>query len=114
MPKKKIKVKTSFQTITEESSKEGDYEDYGWEDEQGETFDTIQEVADFLKDKGVVEASSCCFSPNLWYITEGEMDMHTGETKILNFHIENATPSQQKQIFMKLFPQSCEVKRQKR
>lgn len=99
----KIRIKSSFGTITEESAKEGDFAETGWEDEEGEIFESVEEAAEFLENRGVIEASSSCFHPGVWYDTEGTMDPRTGETTISSFHIENATPRQEEKIFKKLF-----------
>ena len=100
-----MKVAISYSTITEESAKEGDYAEVGWEDEDGTEFDTVDEVVDFLKSVGVIEPSSTCAHPGIWYTDEGDVDMYTGETKMRNFHLKNMTAGEQIDVFIKMFPE---------
>lgn len=100
----KIKIKTSYDIVDEESAKEGDFSETGWEDEEGRTFDSVSDAVRFLKDEGVVEPSSSCPGKRVWYSTEASQDYRTGEYKTLHYHIHNATNKQEEMIFKKLFP----------
>lgn len=101
----KITVKISYGIITEESSRGGDFAETGWVDEEGMEFDNATEVAEFLRDEGVIEPSSSKFCVGVWYDTEGQMDCRTGETEIKSYHIYGATPRQEFLIYGKLFPE---------
>ena len=107
----KIKIKSTYSIITEESAKEGDYADSGWLDKIGEKFDSAIQATKFLEDKGVIEPSSSCFHKGVWYSTEGQQDFRTGETEIQSFHIKGATIGQERKIYKKLFPQYGDCKK---
>lgn len=106
----KIRVKSSYEIITEESAAEGDVAERGWLNEEGELFDSADEVARHLRDEGVIEASSSCFHPGVSYNTESQQDMHTGEYKSESFFIHGATPGQERKIYKKLFPRNGDCK----
>jgi len=42
------RIKTTYQVVTLESAKEGDYADQGWEDEIGVFVDPIADMSDFI------------------------------------------------------------------
>ena len=101
--KAKIIVKQTFDIITEESSKIGDFSESGWEDEEGKEFERPEDVAEYLEREGVIEASSSVFHPGVWYSTEGHMDMYSGETRIDSYHISNAKQEEEKEIYDMIF-----------
>lgn len=109
----KIRVKSSYEIITEESAKEGDAEERGWLNEEGELFDSADEVIRHLRDKGVMEPSSSCFRKGVWYDTEAQQDMHTGAYQSESYFIHGATVGQERKIYKRLFPQygDCSRKR---
>lgn len=113
------KIKTTFSKITWHEDGEGDPdaydEEHGYEDEEGEEFeidefdrndgiDLAAKVSRWLRDKGVIEASSSDFHPGVWYSSEGEQDMHTGANTTRSFHLEGFTPEEEQNIFYLLFP----------
>jgi hypothetical protein len=101
----KIRVKSSYEIVTEESSREGDAEERGWLNEEGELFDSADEVIRHLRNKGVMEPSSSCFHKGVWYNTEAQQDMHTGAYESKSYFIHDATIGQERKIYKKLFPE---------
>jgi hypothetical protein len=108
------KIKTTFSTVTWREDGAGDPdaydEEHGYEDEDGEEFETDEfdredgiDVADkvvqWLRSKGVSEASSSHFHPGIWYSSEPETDMRTGASTTRSFHLEGFTPQEEQEIF---------------
>jgi hypothetical protein len=93
-----IHIKISYQTVSPESAKEGDTSDQGWEDEEGENFESPEEAVYWLDKKGVAEASSSQFHPGIWYSSSPDVDYGTGEETIYSFHI-TASPQDQQMIY---------------
>jgi hypothetical protein len=113
------KIKTTFSTITWHEDGEGDPdaydEEHGYEDEDGQEFELDEfdreegvqlasVVAAWLRNRGVVEASSSDFHPGIWYSSEGEQDMRTGANTTRSFHLEGFTPDEEQDIYYLLFP----------
>jgi len=99
-----IKVKESYEIVTQESAREGDFAETGWINEEGVDFDDIEEVIEHLRMEGIIEASSSCFHTGVWYNTEAQQDMHDGSWESRNFFIEGATEDEQEAIYNALFP----------
>lgn len=106
----RIRVKSSYEIITEKSAAIGDAAERGWVNEEGELFDSADQVVRHLRDEGVMEASSSCFHPGVWYNTESQQDMHTGAYESKSFFIKGATPGQERKIYRKLFPRNGDCK----
>lgn len=100
-----MKIAVSYSKITDESAKDGDFSEVGWEDEDGREVDNVEEAVEFLQSEGVMEPSCSCPRVGVWYDTEGQMDMYTGETTIRSYHLKGFTPEQELKIYKKLFPQ---------
>jgi hypothetical protein len=113
------KIKTTYSKITWHGAGAGDPdaydEEHGFEDEEGEDFeldefdredgiDIPKKVARWLRDKGVIEASSSHFHPGIWYSNEGYPDMRTGAHTTRSFHLEGFSPDEEQQIFNLMFP----------
>lgn len=109
----KIRVKSSYEIITQESVAEGDAAERGWLNEEGELFGSADEVARHLRDKGVIEPSSSCFHKGVWYNTESQQNMHTGAYESESYFIHGATVGQERRIFKKLFPQLKDCNRRR-
>ncbi|MCQ2300278.1 MAG: hypothetical protein MJZ81_09170 [Bacteroidales bacterium] len=45
------RIKVAFQTVTPESAENGDFEETGWDDEEGESFDTVAEAARWMSNE---------------------------------------------------------------
>jgi len=110
----KIRVKSTYDIITEESSKEGDFAESGWLDEEGEIFNSAEQVIRHLSDEGVIEPSSSCFHKGVWYSTEAQQDMNTGAYKSQSYHLHGATLHQERKIYKRLFPQYGDCSRKGR
>jgi len=117
---KQRKIATAFTTVTEESSRAGDYASRGWEDKDGEDVEVdaydIEEQVDagshapvtdaivakavrWLRDHGASGTSSTRFHPGTWYETEFEMDYSSGEEKQEEFFLRNFTEQEEKLVF---------------
>jgi len=83
VPKKKLLLKQSYDIVTEET-REGDVSESGWENEEGSEYETAEEIAEALRDNGVIEGGDTT------YRTEGSQDMHTGEWRTDYYHIHGA------------------------
>lgn len=96
-----MRVTTTFSIITDESAEFGDYADQGWIDEEGEEFETVEEIAEWIKHNhsGEFEPSSSHFHPGFWINCYGERDMYTGEIENFGFHFEGLTEDQEKELF---------------
>jgi len=93
-----ILIRTSYETVTPESAEEGDAADRGWEDEEGEQFESVEDAIEWLKRKGVQHASSSHFHPGIWYSSGEDQDFGTGETTTYSFHL-TADEKVQKAIY---------------
>ena len=103
---------TSYDSVvTEESSEEGDIDHElsdGPEDGDVTTFDESDldedgsfsaAVAQYLKRKGVSEASSSDFHPGVWYETEADEDYKSGNYTTTSYHIKGLSDEQQQEVF---------------
>ena len=106
-------IQTTYETITEESAKNGDFADCGWEDQEGismmpdkydieEGINTIDLAVKYLKENGPMEASANFFHQGIWYIHYSEMDVHSGEYKNLSYHLKGFSELEEKAIFEKM------------
>jgi len=107
------KITTTYAKIDTESSKQGDFSDTGWIDEDGESIEldkwdieegltVIDKALDFLKDQGAISASSSYFHPGIWYSTEFQIeDYSTDEEVEYSFHLEGFTEVEEKEIYEK-------------
>lgn len=98
----KPRIRISYEVITEESARNGDVAERGWEDEEGEAIsldDGVDEAIAFLEDAGAVHPSSSAFHPGVWYSTEGEQDYNTGETTIYSYHLVDFDNDAQEEIY---------------
>jgi hypothetical protein len=113
------KIKTTFSRVTWHEDGEGDPdaydEEHGYEDEDGQELELDEfddqegvqlagVVATWLRNRGVMEASSSHFHPGVWYSSEGEQDMRTGANTTRSFHLEGFTPDEEQDIYYLLFP----------
>ncbi len=113
------KIKTTFSKVTWHDDANGDPdaydEEHGYDDEEGQEFELdefdreegvslARVVADWLRNRGVFEASSSHFYPGIWYSAEPEQDMHTGASTTRSFHLEGFTPEEEQDIYYLMFP----------
>ena len=109
-PKDNKRIAISYEIITPESAEHGDAEERGWIDEEGvditpDKFDiedglsAASKAVNFLRDEGVVEASSSQFHPGVWYIGQDIPNYKTGATEIRSYHLKGFTPEEEKIIY---------------
>lgn len=71
-----MRVRITYEIITQESASLGDIAERGWENEEGIDFsdfdEPIQEVVEFLQDQGAIFASDYDFRQGVWYSTEAK------------------------------------------
>lgn len=110
------RVRISYEVITEESAREGDAAERGWENEDGELMiddgedreDLVDNTVRFLQDNGAMDASSSHFHPGVWYTTsDPDTDMRTGETTYRSYHLVEFTPEEEREIFNEVNPSSA-------
>jgi len=110
------KIKTTFSTIKwdDTGDPDGYEEEHGYEDEEGQEFELDQfdreegvslptVVAQWLRNRGVMEASSSDFHPGIWYTSAEDTNMTTGATTTRSFHLEGFTPEEEQKIFSTIF-----------
>ena len=106
-------IRTSYETWDEESLEAGDTDDRGWEDEEGQSMipdeydkeegiTAIDNAVKFLRNKGVIEPSSSHFHPGIWYISQDDVDIRSGDRTQYSFHLDGFTPEEEKEIFNKI------------
>jgi hypothetical protein len=97
-----MRIKVSFEIVTEDSIRHGDAQERGWENEEGETFGTVSEAVDWLKRQGPLQASSSEFSDNLWYsgqVVEDRAFFEKGESRTLSYHLTEASPDELRAVY---------------
>jgi hypothetical protein len=94
-----IKVRISYDIVTEESAKNGDISESGWIEEEGKNIGSVQEVVDFLESEGAVFPSTTIFHTGLWYHTEAYQDMYSGDWETRYYFLKHASDTEQLEIF---------------
>lgn len=97
-------IKTTYSQVTPESADRGVFSDTGWVDEDGETFETVQDAIQWLKSNGVTEASSSSFHQGIWYSTDMNIidySDHTEEEQ--SFHLYGFSKDEELSIYNALF-----------
>ena len=106
-------IRTAYETITPESSENGDYEDQGWEDEDGESMlpdeydmdddiTAVDKAVEFLKRKKyATEPSSSEFQVGISYSTPdaAKEDYSTGEKTYQSCFLDGFTPDEEWEIY---------------
>lgn len=103
-------IKTTYQVVTQESAKHGDYADAGFEDEEGfscepeiEEETAVDLAVEFLTDNGVFEPSDTQGNVGTWYSSEPQIeDISTDEEKQYSFHLYGFSEAEEKEIFNQL------------
>jgi len=94
-----MKIKISYSVVTPESAEIGDFAETGWENQEGETLETVHDAAIFLITEGAKHASSSAFHPGIWYETNPELDYQDMSEKTLAFHLYDFSEDDQAWIF---------------
>jgi len=114
MPVLRPRITITYARTTPESVEDGDFSESGWEDEEGVDMEpdewdredgltAVDKAVKFLKNEGAGEASSSAFGTGVWYSTEwSTLDYSTGEAEERNFHLEDFSPEQEKEIWDKM------------
>lgn len=96
---KKYKLDITYETWKPEDVEIGDTDDRGYEGKDV-SFDSLYDMIDFMLNQGAVSPSNSVSQSGTWYSTEGEQDMHSGETTIYSFHPQdNLTDEEENIIF---------------
>lgn len=94
-------IKIYFQTISEKSSKSGEFESMGEYDIIN--VDTVADVLDAIEDYGYLEPSSSEFHNGIWYTTsEPDTDLKTGIETYYTIHFNDASEVEQRSIYKEL------------
>jgi hypothetical protein len=91
-------IRTTYETITQESAEDGEVADSGWIDEEGESMGPADAIR-FLRGNGAIHASSSRFHPGVWYSTDAEQDYCTDEWETRSYHLSRFTLNQQRRIW---------------
>jgi hypothetical protein len=99
-------IKITYEIWDEDSLEAGDTYDKGWEDEEGEEFESdedgtaAEKAIKFLKKKDATNASDGSYQSGTWYQDDGDTDMKTGDKKYLAYHLDGSwTPEEKKEIY---------------
>ena len=105
-------IKTTYQIASPESVEQGDYEDTGWEDEEGESMvpdqydreegiTAVDKAVEFLRHRGAAHASQEPYTGggNLWFSDDGDTDFRTGNTKTLSYHLSGFSEEEMQEIY---------------
>lgn len=103
------RIRSAYETVTEESAAVGDVEDRGWIDEEGESmlpdeFDddgitVVDKAVAFLEKHYATQTSSSSFDTRLWYMTYPETDYKTGEERTESYFLVDFTPEQLQEVY---------------
>lgn len=102
-----LKVKTlhvTYDIVTEESAKDGDFAEIGSEDMTMFTpeEDAVEGVLQEMRKHGPFETSRSPWAPGAWYSGPSEPDFRTGEHKRMSYHLGGFTPEEEEQVFNEL------------
>lgn len=95
-----MKLDITYQIVTKQSAKQGDFEDQGFY-EQDIEFDSIEELAEYIKDNcNGLEPSSSVFHKGIYYSsTDAEVDYNDGSETYYSYHVNNLTELQEKELY---------------
>lgn len=109
------RIRVAFEVVTEDSARDGDASERGWDDEEGENMlpdeqdeeegvSSVDIALEFLEENGATEASSTQFHRGVWYHTaDPEIDMRSGEATYRSFHLVEFTEEEQREIFDRVY-----------
>jgi hypothetical protein len=104
-----MRITCTYSITTHESAEDGECAETGWEDEEGydctpDKFDAeegtsaVDLAVRFLQDKGVSCASSSHWHVGMWYATEPEADLYSGEYTEYNYHLKGFSADDERAI----------------
>lgn len=105
------RITISFNRTTPESSENGEFSESGWTDEDGvemtpdkwdqeEGLTVVDKAVEFLWKEGATQHSSSSFDEDGWYSTGWQTKNYgTGEDEECNYHLEDFTQEQKRQIY---------------
>jgi len=99
LAKPELKIKVTYDIVTPESAEQGDFAETGWENQEGEVFDSVEDAIEWLKREGIDHASSSAFHENIWYTGQEDEDYKTGAVKRLSYHLKGFSKDEQKQVY---------------
>ena len=109
-PEDKKRIAITYEIVTPESAEHGDAEERGWIDEEGvdmtpDKYDiddgltAVSKAVEFLRNEGVVEASSSQFHQGVWYIGQEIPNYKTGAVETRSYHLRGFTPKEEQAVY---------------
>jgi hypothetical protein len=95
-----MKVVITYTIVTEESAVNGDYSECGYENEESIEYDDIDDLISYLKSQGATNPSSTQFHEGIWYSTESNQDMYTGEYREESYHLKDISPLEEHKVYV--------------
>jgi len=99
------RIVVTYEIITEESSREGEAAETGFEDEDGylisgDDGQYVHDAVGYLKEHDANEPSSSSFYTGIWYSTpDGEHDDRTGGDIYHSYHLKGFSPEEEAAIY---------------
>jgi len=95
------RITVSYEIWDEDSIEAGETDDKGWEDEEGEEFDSVEDAIKFLKNNFANNPSNGSYHSGTYYKDDGEENYKTGETKYLTYHLSGNWSEEEKKAIYK-------------
>ena len=95
------RITVSYEIWDEDSIEAGETDDKGWEDEEGEEFDSVEDAIKFLKKNFANNPSNGSYHSGTYYKDDGEENYKTGETKYLTYHLSGNWSEEEKKAIYK-------------
>lgn len=108
MKVKNPRITSAYEIVTEASAANGEAEERGWLNEHGVEIEGDEEMSladlavEYLQSKGAIHPSSSHFCPGVWYSTEEEMNMRTGEVETTSYFLEDFPWEVEEEIFKRI------------
>lgn len=95
------RITVSYEIWDEDSIEAGETDDKGWEDEEGEEFDSVEDAIKFLKKNFANNPSNGSYHSGTYYKDDGKENYKTGETKYLTYHLSGNWSEEEKKAIYK-------------
>lgn len=93
-------ITISYDIVTAESAEYGDYAETGWVNEDGVSFDDVDDAIAWLRREGATQASSYPqWCAGTWYSTEGTKDYRTGDEKHQHYHLAGFSDEDARKVY---------------